>query len=72
MEGDYFGYDGPCPPWNDEIVHHYAFTLYALDVERCPLEGRFTGRDVLEAIEGHILDHTVITGTYSFNPAVTT
>ncbi len=23
MQGDYFGYDGPCPPWNDEIMHHY-------------------------------------------------
>ena len=22
MKGDYGGYDGPCPPWNDEIVHH--------------------------------------------------
>ena len=32
MGGDYFGYDGPCPPWNDEIPHHYVFTLYALDV----------------------------------------
>ena len=31
MSGNYFGYDGPCPPWNDEILHHYVFTLYALD-----------------------------------------
>ncbi|MFU8878192.1 MAG: YbhB/YbcL family Raf kinase inhibitor-like protein, partial [Wenzhouxiangellaceae bacterium] len=34
MEGMYFGYDGPCPPWNDERLHHYHFTVYALDVER--------------------------------------
>jgi phosphatidylethanolamine-binding protein (PEBP) family uncharacterized protein len=27
MEGTYHGYDGPCPPWNDSIVHHYHFTL---------------------------------------------
>ena len=32
MAGNYFGYDGPCPPWNDEIPHRYVFTLYALDV----------------------------------------
>ena len=32
MFGDYYGYDGPCPPWNDELVHRYVFTLYALDV----------------------------------------
>ena len=34
MRGDYHGYDGPCPPWNDGILHHYVFTLYALDVAR--------------------------------------
>ena len=28
MAGNYIGYDGPCPPWNDELVHHYHFTLY--------------------------------------------
>ncbi len=26
MVGAYFGYDGPCPPWNDERLHHYVFT----------------------------------------------
>lgn len=69
MAGDYFGYDGPCPPWNDSIVHHYIFTLYALDVARCPVEGKFTGPDVLAAIAGHILDQARIVGTYSLNPA---
>ena len=68
MMGDYFGYDGPCPPWNDSIVHHYAFTLYALDVARCPVEGSFVGPDVLAAITGHILDQASIIGTYSLNP----
>lgn len=70
MAGNYFGYDGPCPPWNDSIVHHYVFTLYALDVERCPVEGEFTGQDVLAAIAGHILDQASFTVTYSLNPAV--
>src|ERR1700682_3673232 len=23
MKGQYYGYDGPCPPWNDENLHHY-------------------------------------------------
>jgi phosphatidylethanolamine-binding protein (PEBP) family uncharacterized protein len=44
MAGEYYGYDGPCPPWNDERVHTYVFTLYALDIPRLPLEGRFTGK----------------------------
>ena len=34
MKGNYYGYDGPCPPWNDSIVHHYIFTVNALDVDR--------------------------------------
>nr|VFK00056.1 MAG: hypothetical protein BECKH772A_GA0070896_101805 [Candidatus Kentron sp. H]VFK00326.1 MAG: hypothetical protein BECKH772B_GA0070898_101865 [Candidatus Kentron sp. H]VFK04544.1 MAG: hypothetical protein BECKH772C_GA0070978_101885 [Candidatus Kentron sp. H] len=68
MDGQYFGYDGPCPPWNDSIVHHYHFTLYALDMERCPVEGTFHGADVRGAIEGHILAETGIVGTYALNP----
>ena len=68
MNGDYFGYDGPCPPWNDSIVHHYAFTLYALDVERVAVDGKFTGPDVLKAIDGHALAKATITGTYTLNP----
>jgi len=27
LAGTYAGYDGPCPPWNDEIVHRYIFTV---------------------------------------------
>lgn len=68
MKGDYYGYDGPCPPWNDEIVHHYHFTLYALDLERCPVDGRFGGPEVLKAMEGHVLAQARITGTYAINP----
>lgn len=68
MSGDYFGYDGPCPPWNDAVVHRYVFTLYALDIAHVPLEGRFTGADVLTAIQGHILAQASITGLYTLNP----
>jgi len=70
MGGDYFGYDGPCPPWNDEILHHYVFTVYALDVPRLGVSGSFTGKDVLKAMEGHILDRAAITGIYTLNPAL--
>lgn len=70
MSGDYFGYDGPCPPWNDSIVHHYVFTLYALDVEKCGVSGTFKGGDVRSAIQGHVLAEAKITGLYSLNPAV--
>lgn len=70
MAGDYYGYDGPCPPWNDEIEHRYVFTLYALDLDRCTLEGRFDGKDVRRAIAGHILAEASISGTYTLNPAL--
>ena len=70
MAGNYFGYDGPCPPWNDPLVHRYVFTLYALDVQRCGVSGSFKGPDVLAAIEGHVLDSAELTGTYSLNLSV--
>lgn len=71
MKGDYHGYDGPCPPWNDEIKHHYLFTLYALDIPKLPLTGRFRGDDVRRAIQGHVLGEATLTGLYSLNPKVT-
>lgn len=70
MAGDYFGYDGPCPPWNDQRLHHYHFVLYALDVERCGVDGKFTVADVEAAIDGHVLAEARIVGTYSLNPDV--
>ena len=70
MNGDYFGYDGPCPPWNDSIVHRYVFTVYALDVAEVDVTGRFTGPDVLKAIDGHVLAQASITGLYTLNPRV--
>ena len=70
MEGNYFGYEGPCPPWNDEIPHHYRFKLFACDIDRCPVEAVFTGSDVLKAIEGHVIAETELTGLYSLNPDV--
>lgn len=70
MAGDYYGYDGPCPPWNDERLHHYLFRLYALDVPRLALAGRFTGRQALDAIYGHILDEARLVVAYSLNPAL--
>lgn len=68
MGGKYYGYDGPFPPWNDERLHKYAFTVYATDLDRCPVEGDFTGPEVLEAIEGHVLGSATITGIYAIYP----
>jgi Raf kinase inhibitor-like YbhB/YbcL family protein len=71
MKGDYYGYDGPCPPWNDSIIHHYVFTLYAVDLERLPVTGTFRGAEVVNALRGHVLAEARLTGVYSLNPNVT-
>ena len=70
MKGDYYGYDGPCPPWNDSIPHHYIFTLFALDMPNCAVKRRFTAAEVLKAMKGHVLGTAKLTGLYSLNPAV--
>jgi Raf kinase inhibitor-like YbhB/YbcL family protein len=68
MAGNYYGYDGPAPPWNDSIVHHYVFTVFALDVDRLDVSGDFTGHDVRAAMEGHVLAEASVGGTYTQNP----
>jgi Raf kinase inhibitor-like YbhB/YbcL family protein len=70
MSGKWFGYDGPCPPWNDSLLHHYHFILCATDLPRCPVDGDFTGQQVRQAIANHILAEAKLTGTYALNPAV--
>jgi hypothetical protein len=68
MEGTYGGYDGPCPPWNDELVHHYTFTVYALDVESLGLSGDFGLLEARRAMDGHVLASASQVGTYTLNP----
>jgi Raf kinase inhibitor-like YbhB/YbcL family protein len=55
------GYGGPNPP---DREHTYRFTLYALDTTLDLPED--TDADALEeAIEGHVLDEAVLTGTFT-------
>lgn len=68
MGGTYYGYDGPCPPWNDALVHHYVFTVYALDVEKLAVEGEPSGSNVRAALKDHVLAQASFGGTYSLNP----
>jgi Raf kinase inhibitor-like YbhB/YbcL family protein len=67
MAGPYFGYDGPFPPFNDSLVHHYVFTLYALNIARLPVEGHFTGSQARQAMTGHVMDAATYSGTYTLN-----
>jgi Raf kinase inhibitor-like YbhB/YbcL family protein len=56
------GYGGPCPPANGQ-VHHYVFTIYALNVAH--LAGHTLTRDaVMRAMRGHILGTATLIGTF--------
>ncbi len=71
-------YGGPCPPWNDERVHHYHFIVLALDrsVSQMPTnmitakadEKREAKRmfDGLMASK-HVLGKGTAIGTYTLN-----
>ena len=54
------GYGGPAPP---DKRHTYVFKLYALD---CYLDGdNETKAEVVDDMEGHIIEQTQLTGTYA-------
>jgi Raf kinase inhibitor-like YbhB/YbcL family protein len=55
------GYTGPSPPPGKP--HHYNFKVYALDV-KMDLPPGITSRELLEAMEGHVIAEGVLTGMY--------
>jgi Raf kinase inhibitor-like YbhB/YbcL family protein len=60
--GKTIGYRGPAPP-SGHGVHHYHFTLYALDTA-LSLHARMDKEAVMSAIKGHVLDRAKLVGTY--------
>ena len=54
------GYGGPCPPSG---THRYFFKIYALD-SQVDLPAGATKRELLEAMEGHILGQGQLIGKY--------
>jgi Raf kinase inhibitor-like YbhB/YbcL family protein len=55
------GYRGPCPPSGSS--HQYRFTIYALD-QRLNLKAGASKKQVIDAMQGHILAQGRLTGTY--------
>ena len=55
------GYGGPCPPSGGS--HRYRFTIYALD-QRLNLKAGASRKQVVDAMQGHILAQGQLTGTY--------
>ncbi len=70
MGGNYYGYDGAAPPWNDTRVHGYHFQVLALDVETTGMHGSFDGPKASAAIQRHILDRATLVGLYAIHPGV--
>jgi Raf kinase inhibitor-like YbhB/YbcL family protein len=54
------GYGGPCPPGG---THRYYFKIYALDA-MLDLGPGATKKQILKAMEGHILDQARLMGKY--------
>ena len=63
LKGEYFGYDGPCPPEGAK-PHRYVFNLYALDVGTLNVEGVFEKKGALAAMEGRVLAMAALTGLF--------
>lgn len=59
---DNIGYRGPMPP-PGHGTHHYHFTLYALN-KPLDLKAGASKRELQNAMAGHILGETRLTGTY--------
>ncbi|MGE0206518.1 MAG: YbhB/YbcL family Raf kinase inhibitor-like protein [Candidatus Babeliales bacterium] len=55
-------YGGACPP-KGHGIHHYVFTLYALDIKLNLQEG-VSKQEFLQAMQGHVLKKAQITGLY--------
>ena len=55
------GYGGPCPPGG---THRYYFKVYALDA-MLNLEPGATKKELLQAMEGHVLAEGALMGTYA-------
>jgi Raf kinase inhibitor-like YbhB/YbcL family protein len=56
-------YMGPCPP-DGTGTHHYKFDLYALDIT-LGLDAKSTRQQLTDAVKGHILAQTTLTGLFS-------
>lgn len=58
------GYGGACPPVVDK-PHRYQFTVYALDIEKLPLDANASGAMVGFNLHQHTLAKSSITVYYS-------
>jgi len=57
------GYGGPCPP-EGHGLHHYVFTVYALDAAHLSLSQVAQPADVMATIRPHVIGSASLTALY--------
>ena len=57
------GYGGACPP-KGHGIHHYNFTIYALDVEKLDVDKNEAPTEVEKKVIAHSIAKSTITGLY--------
>jgi Raf kinase inhibitor-like YbhB/YbcL family protein len=57
------GWGGPCPPQGDK-PHHYVFTLFALDLDKLPVDENTSATSVGFNLHHHMIGKATLTGTY--------
>ncbi len=67
---DHAGWDGMCPPWNDERTHHYNFIVYALKVETLGLKDGFKASEAYKLAKANSIAEARIIGTYTRNDQI--
>ncbi len=73
-------YGGPCPPWNDERLHHYHFIVMALDKDapvsviaprdmEITADSPNTAKNTYNRLvsSGHVIAKGEVIGTYTLN-----
>ena len=60
----YAGFGGACPPAGDK-PHPYQITVWALDVEKLPLDSNASGALVGFMLNSHVLAKAQLTATYA-------
>lgn len=57
------GYGGACPPVGHG-VHHYNFTIHALDVEKIDADKNTDPNEIEKLVKAHSIAHSTITALY--------
>ena len=63
---EYTGYNGPCPPWNDEKPHTYIFTVYCVK-NVINLKTGFSYLEFTNALTGNTIAQASWHGLYTLN-----